>query len=640
MDEMIYTYALIKSLYDLEEDYIECFLPFVIKAFSNEEGLNSSLIQKKVKEKSNLFIPIHPLNTILYQAQKRDFINKDYKTYNITNEGLNYLHKFEDEGDVKRRIGSLIEDMKIFFVNNGNELTYNEIQELICTFINKNFKMLIDFLNPSISAKIRSKKLEGCENILLEYIEVAEKKKPEYYDTLKDMILGSLISVSIYTKKASELNKIKDNWFKCQIFFDTNFIFSLLNLHTPNFNDPAQELFKLLKKNEFELKVFDFTANEINSVMNGYINELNRYPESIKVNSLYSNLKRKGWAKSDIIKFTADLDNTLMDIGIEIETTDVNLDTYEPKDKKFISKLENYKQFQHVRGQFHDLAAIDIIKKIRKKTIRKFEESNALFLTSDIQLSKFNLIEMNHKDQNTISEVILDKTLTNIIWLKDPNADISLKAIIESYSQDLFVNKRVWNKFFNVLQELKIDKKVNAEDVSMLFYHGQIESTLIGLNDNNVEDITQDFILKEVDNAEKLQKEDIELMEKKESSFLKQLENQTERHNTKIMEIKENLKLAAENESNRNASILSKTIMISLFLVGIGVLIKIYTILNTTGNATILIVLIGFSALFVTFSGVPKYQEGAYLKLNSWIKNWMFNKSYKTKLDEAKLSED
>jgi hypothetical protein len=638
MDKIIYTYALIKSLYDVENDYVECFMPFIIKAFSNENELNSSYIQTRVKVNSNLDIPIHTLNTILYQAKKRGLVEKNKDMFNVTKDGLEYLDKSENEKDVNRRIKALIDDMKNFFLKNENELSHEEIQDLLCSFISENYKNLVNFLNPKNPKKINNQKLEGYQDILLKYIEVAENKKPEHYKTLRDMILGSLISVTIYTKKPSQLNKIKDNWINCQIFFDTNFIFSLLNLHNSNFNDPAQELFKLLNKNEFELKLFDFTLNEISSVLNSYISERNRYPESIKVNSLYSNLKRKNWSKSDVIKYISDLESTLKEKGIEIENTNVDLATYEPKNKKIINKLESYKEFQPVRGQLHDLAAIDLIKRIRNRTIHKLEDSNAFFLTSDLHLSKFNFIEMYHRDQNTITEVILDRVLTNILWLKDPNADISLKAIIESYSQDLFVNKRVWNKFYDVLQQLSNDKKINDEDISMLFYHGQLESTLIGMDDNDIDSITSDFIIKEIENAGKLQKKDLESMEKKEENFLKQLDDKTLVHNKEIDEIKENLKKAAENDSNRFATIISTIIMLSIWVVGGITLIEIYSILNQSGNTALLIIFIGFSALFVTFSGVPKHQSGLYSQLHLRFKNWKFKRSHRKKLDEAKLS--
>jgi hypothetical protein len=245
---------------------------------------------------------------------------------------------------------------------------------------------------------------------------------------------------------------------------------------------------------------------------------------------------------------------------------------------------------------------------------------------------------MYHRDQNTITEVILDRVLTNILWLKDPNADISLKAIIESYSQDLFVNKRVWNKFYDVLQQLSNDKKINDEDISMLFYHGQLESTLIGMDDNDIDSITSDFIIKEIENAGKLQKKDLESMEKKEENFLKQLDDKTLVHNKEIDEIKENLKKAAENDSNRFATIISTIIMLSIWVVGGITLIEIYSILNQSGNTALLIIFIGFSALFVTFSGVPKHQSGLYSQLHLRFKNWKFKRSHRKKLDEAKLS--
>ena len=639
MDRIIYTYALIKTLYDVEEDYVDCFLPFVIKSFSNEEKLNKNLIQKKIKENSKLEMPIHVINTILYRAQQRKLVTKDRKNYSITKEGLEYLDKSETEKDVNRRIRALIDDMKEFFVKNGHNLSYDEVQNLICSFISKNLKTLIEFINPTNSLDIKIQKIEGFETFLVEYIEEVEKKKPNHYNTLRDMILGSLISVIIYSKKPSQVDKIRNNWAHCQIFFDTNFIFSLLGLHTSNFNEPAQELFKLLKTNGFELKIFDFTVNEIANVMNSFPKDGKRYPKSVNINTLYKNLNDKNWTKSDVIEFLTNLEDTLNEKGIVIESTNIDLTNYKPVDKDAINKLEKYKDFQSSHGQAHDLAAIYSIKDIRGKSIRKFEDVSALFLSSDVQLSKYDLKERGHEAHKTIGEVILDRSLTSILWLKDPNADISLKAIIESHSQDLFIRRRVWDKFFNVLQELRQDDKINDENVSMFFYHGQVESLLKGLNDDEIEKITPEFVLRGIENAEKLKKKDVQEMEEKEKDFFDELKKEQKEHSEKLETIQMGLKRAADKEANKYAHLLAIPISSAILGFSLLILYYVYEFLKQSGDSYYIIIAIGFIGVFLTVSGIPKHQEGIYSRIHNYFKNKLFESCYTKKMKEANLSE-
>ena len=76
MEKIIYTYALVKSLYDKGEDYIDSFWPFTIKAFSSEDiTLELKAIQNKLDENDGLKIPLHPLKTILSRAKKREYLD-------------------------------------------------------------------------------------------------------------------------------------------------------------------------------------------------------------------------------------------------------------------------------------------------------------------------------------------------------------------------------------------------------------------------------------------------------------------------------------------------------------------------------------------------------------------------------------
>jgi hypothetical protein len=47
--DSIYTYALIKALYDEGEDYIDSFWPIVVKTIPSNQSVTSSFIQRKLK---------------------------------------------------------------------------------------------------------------------------------------------------------------------------------------------------------------------------------------------------------------------------------------------------------------------------------------------------------------------------------------------------------------------------------------------------------------------------------------------------------------------------------------------------------------------------------------------------------------
>ena len=222
------------------------------------------------------------------------------------------------------------------------------------------------------------------------------------------------------------------------------------------------------------------------------------------ISSTFCALRRRQWSVTDAREFIINIEAKLREQGIIIEWTKVDLKSYKASEE-LKQAIRKYKQEQGTFHQNHDLAAINKIKAIRVNPIHNIEESKAFFLTSDVHLSRFNF-EFDHKECGTISEVILDRLLTNILWLKHPDTKISLKNIIASHSRDLLVNHNIWNKFYEVLQELKKSGKVTEDTISTLFWHNYIEHALKSIE--NAAKITPDFVMEQFERAGKQKEEE------------------------------------------------------------------------------------------------------------------------------------
>jgi len=388
---LVHTYALIRALYDEGQDYIDSFWPFVVEIIQSNQSITKKLIQTKLKKVFNMEVPLHVLGMILARAEKRGYVQHQRAEpmnviqHSLTKAGLDYSTKLETRKEVDRRVYALLEDMKKFFKEKGISLSYSKIQMLLVYFLQKNIDSLIERINPSANlTKLDPRKFKASDRYLVEYIESAEQQKPDNYRTLEDMVFGSITSALLYVDDPEEIIKIRTTKFKqCQVFLDTNFVFSILSLHAGVFNEPAKELLALLKKYGFNLKVFSFTVDEICRVINSYHKVHYRYPTSIRVNTLYSRLKIKGWSKTDAREFIINIEQILQQHGITIEWMKaVNLDKYSPEEG-LEDAIKRYKPDQSAFPRNHDLLAIIRIQELRGKTIRRIEDSKAFFLTSD-----------------------------------------------------------------------------------------------------------------------------------------------------------------------------------------------------------------------------------------------------------------
>lgn len=646
----IYTYALIKALCDEGRDYVDSFWPFAVRVIPSGKSVTPSMIQKNLRKSFNLEVPLHVLEIILARAERRNYIRRERDEpasiikYRLTIDGANYSAKLETDKEVDRRINALLESIRKFLKEKSVSLNFDQIRELLLRFFQKNIDLLVERINPSVSLNKRApSKFEGYDRHLLMYIEFADQQEPDNYRALQDMVMGSVISVLLYVEKPEEITRIRTRKFShCQVFLDTNFVFSVLGLHTKEFNEPAKELLDLLEKYDFSLKVFSFTVDEISRVINSYHRESYRYPTNIRVDTLYSNLKRKGWSKTDAREFIINMEQILQQQGITIEW-DTNLNNF-TADEGLRDTLKKYKPDQGVFHQNHDLAAIAKIKELREKPIRRIEDSKAFFLTSDGRLSRFNFEELGHKESGTICETIYDRLLTNILWLKNPNTKPPLKSIIAAHSRDLFVNRRVWDRFYGVLQSLKREGKIKDDDISTLFWHSYAEDALRSVEETEINKITPQFVLEEVEKAGKLREEamekrikriekakeaEIEMkLKEKEEEFSESLARSvTEAELRKdrewlnqIRKIKEKLRKSSEVQ----AASRSKTYVLSLTLAYIAVVVA--------GCFLIPIEILNLILTIFGGGGVV----GLWM-LRSKIRGWLSERAYRQKLDDAEL---
>ena len=640
MEKLVYTYALVKSLYDQGKDYIDSFWPFALKVFpvnGNFVALNH--IQEELEEEFGLRVPLHTLKTILNRALRKGYVQrKGTGYYKIEEKGLQYLDILEDDKEVERRLNALFDDIRQFLDEHDISINMAQIQDALLALLRKNTDPLIEFFNPASASgelAISKVKVTETEALLIDYIKVAEQQKPEHYKTLQNMVFGSVISTILNSPDPSVVAEIGSRRFKrCQVFLDTNFIFSTLGLHTPEFNEPAKELFNLLKKHKFELRVFSFTVDEICNVIHGYIREAYRYPTTVHVDTIYSSLKRRGWTNSDAREFIMSIEDKLCNLGIQIEwVKDVDLQNYNPLDDGLRSLMQKYKPQQSIFNQNHDLAAVEKIKELRGQPVRRIEDSKVLFVTSDKRLSRFNFMGMGHQKDGTVCEVILDSLLTNILWLKDPSAKIPLKSIIGAYSRELFVKRRIWDRFYENLRKLKREGKVSDEAISTLFYHNYIEDVLRELDETEIDEITPEFILEEIEKASKLSEKELK---EKEKEFLQRLEGEVSKKEQekerewleKLRRIKKGLRKAAENSARRYVWI-ARILIIILFAIPLIICVATKN-WKAFGNVARIISAIA-TIIALAIGSVDRIWKGLERKIA--------DKIYNGKIKEARLHE-
>jgi hypothetical protein len=111
MSDPIHTYSIVKALYDRGRDYIDAFWPFVLEVAPKDKRFSTTdQIQRRLKDRFGLNIPLHAVETIARRAKKNKYLSRRDREYAITDAGIEFISALETERDVERRINELVED--------------------------------------------------------------------------------------------------------------------------------------------------------------------------------------------------------------------------------------------------------------------------------------------------------------------------------------------------------------------------------------------------------------------------------------------------------------------------------------------------------------------------------------------------
>jgi hypothetical protein len=499
----LYTYSLVRALYDNSRDYIDAFWPFVLKVLP-EEGTPKRVdeLQSSIQAHYRLHIPQHSLTIILTRAVRTGLVERSHGKVGLTVSGREHLKTLELERSVERRIGELVQDAKIYLrAEHGLGLSTTEVEEGIFQLIRENIVLFEQFIHTEDEATMPDKLSKELEVALFNFFLEVERVKPTIFRTLHDIVCGSIISSVVNNHNLLVEQKTLQT---TVIYIDTNFALRLLELDHDQNNITALELMDLMKKDgRFVFRIFDFTVSELVALLKSAGSQMNSYIQGIHVQALASSLKNKGWSQADIVEYIAQIEGKLKNMSVDVEQTQVDIENYRPSILERRATLQKYKPQQGVIGQNHDLAAIDIIKKRRGRYVRRIEEAKAFFLTQDIRLAEYCVLEEGHKHRGTVGEVVHERVLTNILWLANPTmtGDLPLKSVISMHSNHLFIDNRVWQALLRTVNKLREQGVFTDQDVTLFLYDQSVREALQTHDLGNKETFETDWLVTSLEQA-------------------------------------------------------------------------------------------------------------------------------------------
>lgn len=504
----------ITSLLSIFEELVEGLLSSWVK--EQLKGGSIFDLQKEFKSTYSIDIPLPTLRTILNNiVQKNSSLLTTYQDDSFT---INEFPEINFNAILEKQqtdIEAFYNLYKRYLSIRG--LKYEDYDLL--TFFEQNKRYILKCLTGAVD-------IEENHQVQAQFIQKLLHLK-RYNELINRIFLGAIISsyIELEIDDSTKHSKI--------LLLDTNFIISLLNLHSEESFENCRMLIDIANRLKYKVEVMPFTIDETFALLNRVASKLNNVTifqssdkDSIHYGCFRNNINASG------LTFIANkfVDRLREQYGILVTTEMTNNAMIaEARQSVYFKQLKGRKH--NPDGALHDATALYYTQKLRKTNPVSFKDINAWFVTDRHGVNE----NQNILDRNA-PLIIRAEELLNIMWLSHPsyNATDYIQTTISrllSTTLNIVPDGKMLKELDGKIQVIK-DYPINAKDcIQVAEVIGSIENQKLKLL---LEKNTQEGIITELLNLSKLAKEKEMERQKEDEAFL--------------LLIKEDLKRSAERE--------------------------------------------------------------------------------------------
>ncbi len=442
----------------------------------------------------------------------------------------------------------------------------------------------VDEVNFLLKKYLKNIDNNNLEKIFIEYI----KKFPTYIDS---QLLAHLTELANKTEAFYALGLSRDEYdriyqdikFDWIVFVDTNFLYSILNLHNHPEDDAARAVLKLGNELGIKFKYIPKTFDELNNKRKDFDNYLERNLEINQVRALLKSNKLDNFARNYYEKKISDPTNTPHPTDIITHSQNIlsshNLQIYQSKfeamdplkdyllDQEssysdYLAMLDENRVDKGLKAKgkkdpyqiAHDIFLRESILFLRKKNVTSLSETKYFGVTLDKTLIKYDHFQTLKKSYTKVIPTFFKPSnlLKKLLKYSPINTEDYLRAFIKTIStpalDDNFSTSRT------AIRSVKYFHKMGINDEKLIFDCLKEEMFLSNFeNKENDDNALGEFVESEINKKIVETSNEIELLkniQKEKESELYRVKNvslSTNQENIKlerkINEIESSLKL-------------------------------------------------------------------------------------------------
>lgn len=314
-------------------------------------------------------------------------------------------------------------------------------------FLEKNKRHLAAFFKNT--GNINGENLDTSFIHHVTFLEMIETNNHEFFEIAKGLYIGSIVAsfleAGIDLEPKFERNEV--------YFLDTPVILRALDLQKEEETLPIKELLDIIRTTGGRIKILSITIEEIGKVIE---NAIIQYNPNIPTSTINEACLRLGKNKAWLITYNGNLEkNILNTLKIEKETLP---NSFIERNQSSTDVKALQKRRIRKGNALHDVLAYLYVREQRGESIVLFQKAKAWFLSSNIELLRFNR-ELN--PNNGITEIVMPDALTGLLWLKNPTKliekvkSVGLSELMAMTLNEEIASKELINEFESTIKNLE-----------------------------------------------------------------------------------------------------------------------------------------------------------------------------------------
>lgn len=530
---VVYSYLATLNNTKKFKEYLELYKDIVLDSIIKlKEKSNEFLMEDlrlKIIENFSIEIPI-----ILIEKIIKTYIHTDKVA--ITKDGAillkdGIMFDYEENLESSRYEISLLEEEYLAFLRENNYPESGSIYDLI-DFYKVNILDLDSIKDVDIHEySLQIKFLRKIQNDI------------EMKDVFRKVLWGSVITKCLFSSEISEGS------FKGDILLlDTNFVISLLGLHTESSNRTCQQLIEKSTLLGFEFKIFDQTLEEAKKLIRDTAETLKNNPS---ISEIFANDITRS-CNSNPMMTPTEMERIADNIVSEINKVCTFKVEQIERLRDRVERLDLYRYYvkdlkKDAISAFHDAAAIFYVSNCRGGIIRKVEDAKCWF----VQDRKNRTNSLRNKENN-INERISSHDLLLLVWMSSPK-ELDFENVSENEFQKLIaIGQTMDKKQIEIIKQFEKNLKLYADKDISVEDRAKLHRRVISLTVDEIDQINSDDNIVFNENLrETIKQQNIEEMEIRNA-----YESEIDEFEKKLVDSYDELEQLKEKNSNQTEKLL------------------------------------------------------------------------------------